>query len=345
MCLGLEILMHFNYSKIMNLVGVKDQQIQFFKRNTGYGQLYSNYQLASRYLSSNDYLNIIIPINQCNDVLLDPTQKNCFVIFESDYLPQSFIKTIQTKTGYILVNSQWMRQVVLSQTKCDSTRIIKLPYLQNFDKLNKYKRVNVQKDASKLTFYTIADYKDVKNLLSLYDAFNIAFQGQQDVQLIIKTSNAQFLQKGLYSRKTKCPKITIINQMIPEVELYKLHTKGDIYISTAYCVGWEIPPFQASYFGKPLICGNHSAFTEWVDFDKAITLQSYKKQVILKQYSNGRFRNKHSAGWLVNMIDVQQIITKLKYAYNNYSSLKLQHTDVSRFGVRNINQFLVQRGG
>jgi hypothetical protein len=70
----------------------------------------------------------------------------------------------------------------------------------------------------------------------------------------------------------KNPKITIINQMLPEVELYKLHMKGDIYISTAYCVGWEIPPFQASYFGKPLICGNHSAFTEWVDFDKAITL-------------------------------------------------------------------------
>jgi len=37
--------------------------------------------------------------------------------------------------------------------------------------------------------------------------------------------------------------------------------KGDIYISTAYCVGWEIPPFQASYFGNLLICGNHSAYT------------------------------------------------------------------------------------
>jgi hypothetical protein len=56
-------------------------------------------------LSSNDYMDIVIPINQCNDVLTDPSEENCFVIFESDYLPQSFIKTIQTKTGYILVNS------------------------------------------------------------------------------------------------------------------------------------------------------------------------------------------------------------------------------------------------
>jgi len=46
------------------------------------------------------------------------------------------------------------------------------------------------------------------------------------------------LQKGLFSRKAKHPKITIINQMLPEVELYKLHMRGDIYISTAYCVGW-----------------------------------------------------------------------------------------------------------
>ena len=332
--------MKFEYQKIMKLVGFTDENIQYFKRNTGYGQLYSNYQLASKYLSSNDYMDIVIPINQCNDVLTDPSEENCFVIFESDYLPQSFIKTIQTKTGYILVNSQWMRQVVLSQSNCDPSRIIKLPYLQNFDKLNKYKRVNVQKDASKLTFYTIADYKDVKNLLSLFDAFNIAFQGQQDVQLIIKTSNAQFLQKGLQLRKLKNPKITIINQMLPEVELYKLHMKGDIYISTAYCVGWEIPPFQASYFGKPLICGNHSAFTEWVDFDKAITLQSYKKQIPLRQYSNGRFKNNHHSKWLINMIQTQEIIAKLKYVYDNYNTIKTQYTDVTKFDVRNINYFI-----
>lgn len=332
--------MKFTYSKILNLVGFNNQQIQYFKRNTGYGQLYSNYQLASKYLSSNDYKDIVIPINQCNYVLTDPSEENCFVIFESDYLPQSFIKTIQTKTGYILVNSQWMRQVVLSQANCDPSRIIKLPYLQNFDKLNKYKRVNVQKDASKLTFYTIADYKDVKNLLDLFDAFNIAFQGQQDVQLIIKTSNAQFLQKGLHLRKLKNPKITIINQMLPEVEIYKLHMKGDIYISTAYCVGWQIPPFQASYFGKPLICGNHSAFTEWVDFDKAITLQSYKKQISLRQYSNGRFKSNRGNLWLINMIQTQEIIAKLKYVYDNYNTIKTQYTDVTKFDVRNINYFI-----
>lgn len=324
----------------MHLVGVKDQQIQYFKRNTGYGQLYSNYQLASKYLSSNDYKDIVIPINQCNDVLTDSSEENCFVIFESDYLPQSFIKTIQTKTGYILVNSQWMRQVVLSQANCDPSRIIKLPYLQNFDKLNKYKRVNVQKDASKLTFYTIADYKDVKNLLDLFDAFNIAFQGQQDVQLIIKTSNAQFLQKGVHLRKLKNPKITIINQMLPEVELYKLHMKGDIYISTAYCVGWEIPPFQASYFGKPLICGNHSAFTEWVDFDKAITLQSYKKQIPLRQYSNGIFKSKRGNLWLINMIEMEEIVAKLKWSYNNYNAIKMQYTDVTKYDVKNIDYFI-----
>ncbi len=332
--------MKFTFSKTLNLAGFNNQQIQYSKRNTGYGQLYLNYQLATQYLNSDAYPNLSVPINQCDYNLSDPTEQNCFVIFQSDYLPQSFISTINRQTGLILVNSQWMRQVVLSQANCDPSRIIKLPYLQNFDKLNKYKRVNVQKDASKLTFYTIADYKDVKNLLDLFDAFNIAFQGQQDVQLIIKTSNAQFLQKGLHLRKLKNPKITIINQMLPEVQLYKLHMKGDIYISTAYCVGWQIPPFQASYFGKPLICGNHSAFTEWVDFDKAITLQNYKKVVPLQEYSNGRFRNNYSSGWMVNVIQMQEIIAKLKYAYHNYNAIKNQYTDVTKYDVKNIDYFI-----
>ena len=332
--------MKFEYSKIMKLVGFSDQQIQYFKRNTGYGQLYSNYELAVNYNRTEVYKDIVIPVNQCNDVLLDKSQQNCFVIFQSDYLPKSFIQAINSKSGYVLVNSQWMKEVVISQTNCNPNKIIILPYLENFDKLNKYKRLKVEKNQNILTFYTIAEYKDVKNLLNLFDAFNIAFNNQQDVELIIKTSNAQFLEKRLYNRKEKYPKITIINQILPEVQLYKLHMKGDIYISTAYCVGWQIPPFQASYFGKPLICGNHSAFTEWVDFDKAITLQNYKKVVPLQEYSNGRFRNNYSSGWMVNVIQMQEIIAKLKYAYHNYNAIKNQYTDVTKYDVKNIDYFI-----
>lgn len=332
--------MKFEYQSIMKKIGFTDKQIRDFKIITGYGKLYSNYHLAQKYITTQFLADETIPINQCNDCGKDLSVNNCFVIFESDYLPQSFISTINRQTGLILVNSQWMRNVVLSESNCSPQRIITIPYLQNFQILSKYKKLKVQKDASKLTFYTIADYKDVKNLLSLYDAFNIAFSGQQDVELIIKTSNAQFLQKGLYNRKRKYPKITIINAMLPEVELYKLHMKGDVYISTAYCVGWQIPPFQASYFGKPLICGNHSAFTEWVDFDKVITLQSYKKQIPLRQYSNGRFKSNRGNLWLINMIQTQEIIAKLKYAYDNYNTIKMQHTDVTKFDVKNINYFI-----
>lgn len=332
--------MKFEYQSIMKQIGFNDKQIGDFKIITGYGKLYSNYHLAQNYITTQFLADETIPINQCNDCDRDLSVNNCFVIFESDYLPQSFISVIKRQTGLILVNSQWMRSVVLSESNCSSQRIITIPYLQNFQILSKYKKLKVQKDSNKLTFYTIADYKDVKNLLSLFDAFNIAFQGQQDVQLIIKTSNAQFLQKGLCIRKTKFPRITIINQMLPEVELYKLHMKGDVYISTAYCVGWQIPPFQASYFGKPLICGNHSAFTQWVDFTKAITLQSYKKQIPLKQYSNGRFKSKRGNLWKINMIQIDEIINKLKYAYNNYNTLKSQYTDVTKFDVKNIDYFI-----
>ena len=190
--------MKFEYQSIMKKIGLTDKQIRDFKLITGYGKLYSNYHQAQNYITTQFLADEIIPINPCNDCDKDLSVNNCFVIFESDYLPQSFISTIKRQTGLILVNSQWMRQVVLSQANCDPSRIIKLPYLQNFDKLNKYKRVNVQKDASKLTFYTIADYKDVKNLLSLFDAFNIAFEGQDDVELIIKTSKCiVFIERSL----------------------------------------------------------------------------------------------------------------------------------------------------
>lgn len=332
--------MKFEYSKIMKLVGFSDQQIQYFKRNTGYGQLYSNYELAVNYNRTEVYKDIVIPVNQCNDVLLDKSQQNCFVIFQSDYLPKSFIQAINSKSGYVLVNSQWMKEVVISQTNCNPNKIIILPYLENFDKLNKYKRLKVEKNQNILTFYVIADNKDVKNLLSLIDAFDIAFKNNNSVQLIIKTLNGKILEQKLQKRTVKYPKITIINQVIPEIEIYKLHMKGDIYISTAYCVGWEIPPFQASYFGNLLICGNHSAYTQWVDFNSAIKLESYKKVIPLREYSSGRFKNKHSNGWMVNMIDKQEIVNKLLFAYENYNELRQKKQDLSKYSIQNIDYWI-----
>lgn len=325
----------------MNLSGFNDQKIQYYRRMTGYGQLYTNYLLAQEYCRSTNFTSVQIPINQCDFTLSDPSQQNCFVIFQSDYLPQSFIKTIQTKTGYILVNSQWMRQVVLSETNCSPNRIIKLPYLQNFDKLNRFKQLKVQKDPNILTFYNIADYKDVKNILALYDAFNQTFAGYQDVELIIKTSNAEFLQTGLFQKSNKFPKITLINKMIPQVELYKLHLLGDVFVSTAHCVGWQIPPFQASYFGKHLMCGYHSAFTQWVDPNQATIFDHMDRTIPLRQYSDGRFLNKDGqSGWRVHFITKQQISRKFLYVYNNIKQLRGKSVDVSKYDIKTIDYWV-----
>lgn len=331
--------MKFRYNHLFELSKYTPQQINSLYNNTGYGNLCKNYNLAQQYLTTKLYQNQIVDVVQCDFCNLDKNINNCFVIFESDYLPVSFIQIIKKQSGLILVNSQWMRNVVLSETQCNENRIIKIPYLENFKKLDKYKSLKVQ-SKNKLVFYTIADYKYVKNLLNLFDAFNIAFKGYEDVQLIIKTSHAEFLQQSLYKRKEKFPKITIINNMLSQIEIFKLHLTGDVYISTALSVGWEIPPFQSSYFGNLLMCGNHSAFTQWVDFDNTITLESYKKVIPLREYSDGRFKNIHSGGWMINMIDTEEIIKKLIYVYNNYNELKSKKQDLSKFSIQNIDYWI-----
>lgn len=331
--------MKFRYNYLFELLNYTKEQINYLYNNTGYGNLCKNYNLAQKYLKSKLYQNQIIDIVQCDFCNLDKSLENCFVIFESDYLPISFIEVIKRQKGLILVNSQWMKNVVLNETQCNEKRIIKIPYLQNFKKLDKYKSLKIEK-SSRLVFYTIADYKCVKNLLSLFDAFNIAFKDNESVQLIIKTSHAEFLQQSLYKRKEKFPKITIINNMLSQIEIFKLHLIGDIYISTALSVGWEIPPFQSLYFGNLLICGNHSAYTQWVDFNSAIELESYKKIIPLKEYSNGRFKNIHSNGWMINMINSEEIIKKLLYVYNNYNEIKSRKQDLSKFSIQNIDYWI-----
>jgi len=82
-----------------------------------------------------------------------------------------------------------MRNVVLDQSKCDPKRIVKIPYLENFKLLDKYKKVNVNNNSEILKFYCIADSKDVKGLNLLYAGFNLAFGDSMDVKLTIKTTN------------------------------------------------------------------------------------------------------------------------------------------------------------
>lgn len=329
--------MKFNYAHLFKLYDGDDKRVKYFITNSGYGKHYSNYKLAEHYITQ--YGDQEFHINQCDWNGLDKSINNCFVQFESDYLPTKFVNVIERQTGYVLVPSEWMKNVVLSQTNCDQQRIIKLPYVENFDLLKRYKK-KLKKTTSNdiLRFYTIGDNKTVKNLKNLVQAFTLAFQNQSDVALTIKTSNNPEIKS-----KESCPKIEIINTIIPQVQLYKLHINNDVYVSPALCVGWQIPPFQAAYFGKPLMCGKHSAFEQWVDYDKAITLQSHKKEMDLKQYQS-YFTNNHGRKWMVNDITVDEIIDKLQYIYYNYRSIIEQgNMDLSRFDYRNANELIVPK--
>ncbi len=333
--------MTFRYHHLFRRLGYPEPIIDNFMKNTGYGKMYSNYKKAQQYLTSWKYSNVLFDVVQCDFCSKDASINNCFVIFQSDYLPTSFLNLINKQNGYILVPSQWMKNVILDQSGCNPERIIKIPYLQDFEKLEDIKSLDIEKNNEIITFYAIAENKDIKNLLSLYNAFKYAFKNHQDVQLIIKTSNANFLEQYASMKVNRFPKITVINRILQQEELNKLHMLGDVYVSTAFGVGWEIPPFQASFLGNILICGNHSAFTEWVDFDVAVQLQSYKKSTVLSQYSNGRFQNKYEGNkWRINMIQTDEIVKKLRYVYDNFAMLKHDRMDLTKFDIKNINYFI-----
>jgi len=40
------------------------------------------------------------------------------------------------------------------------------------------------------------------------------------------------------------------------------------------------------------------------------------------------------------MIDIDEIVSKLKYTYDNYDTIKNSYTDVTKFDVKNIDYFL-----
>ena len=133
----------------------------------------------------------------------------------------------------------------------------------------------------KFTFYFIGDFTLRKNLGALLKAYHLEFSNNEDVSLIIKTSQYGTPELECVEKVRKiCSEIKLNLKIYPSLEQYKeeliiahrlseeemqgLHAACDCFVMPSYGEAWCIPAFDAMGFGKTPICTDDGGMSDFV---------------------------------------------------------------------------------
>lgn len=126
-------------------------------------------------------------------------------------------------------------------------------------------------------FLYCGEFNARKNLPDLIRAFHLAFDNDEPVSLIIKTTKGDYpteaacydaLQKmvdevkaglGKYPDKNLYKKEIVAVEDLPRDRLLQLYNTADCFVSASYGEAWGIPGFECAAMGKEVICTEYAA--------------------------------------------------------------------------------------
>jgi hypothetical protein len=128
-----------------------------------------------------------------------------------------------------------------------------------------------------IKFLFIGNFIPRKNLEELIIGFNCAFQGYNDVGLIIKTWSSANNAEGRkhiadairhFSNKTtglvSKPKISLITDILDEDQIINLIRGTDCYVSVSYGEGFDLPMIQAMSMEKLIVTTRFLAHSDYL---------------------------------------------------------------------------------
>lgn len=162
-----------------------------------------------------------------------------------------------------------------------------------------------------------------KNMEDLFTAYLSAFEGIKNVALVIKTwggdNSAGFKQTvaqrvrdninnhaGLIDR----PKISLINDILPEQQIANIISRIDIYVSPSHGEGFDLPLTEAMSQGKIIVANKFASHSDYLT-DSNSLLYNYSLEPIAGAMIPGyeAYQN-----WARPSLD--SMIEKMRDAYN-----------------------------
>lgn len=117
-----------------------------------------------------------------------------------------------------------------------------------------------------------------KNAAGVIRAFAKAFPSETDVHLVFKTMHAELFPEALHKLYRLAQEVGIsdrfsmINEYVPQLDLYGLTNACDAYISLHRGEGFGLGVAEAMAMGKPVVVTNWSATTEFCNDANSISV-------------------------------------------------------------------------
>jgi glycosyltransferase involved in cell wall biosynthesis len=202
-------------------------------------------------------------------------------------------------------------------------------------------------------FYYMADHVERSNLKDLIIAFHLAFDINQPVSLIIKTSVPNMsvadsyksiekeideIKKRLNISKRYKKEIIITDELSCE-EIIKLHNSCDCFVSTSRGESFCRAAAEALVLGKTPIVTDNTGMTDFINNKNGSVVQSHRTPVILDKKILPDDFDIYNANEYWYQINIYDLIEKMRAVYSAYKTSKKDLEQKRSLGLESIDQF------
>jgi glycosyltransferase involved in cell wall biosynthesis len=185
-----------------------------------------------------------------------------YTVWETSKLDPRWTKACN-KADEVWLPSEWNMEVFRESGV--TAPLYKIPHAIDVPNLEELPKLNLEGlPQDTFVFYSIFQWQERKNPYGLLAAYNAAFEGVDDVVLILKTYNREqgndleavkklILDFRKYIHLDNYPKIMLIVENMSRESILGLHNRGDCFVLLQRSEGWGLPHFEAAACGKPVI--------------------------------------------------------------------------------------------
>lgn len=209
---------------------------------------------------------------------------------------------------------------------------------------------NVPQDSFKI--YSIFENNHRKNLEDLLIAFSLAFNHNDNVSLIVKTtgnaaqlhSYSQDIKKRLNIARKYKNEIFITNRLSYQ-DIINLHYSCDCFVSSSYGEAFCRPAAEALCLGKNPIVNKNTGMKDYINEENGFLVNSHKYPVILEQNPIAGNNDYYNANQYWYKIDIYDLISKMQQAYTMFKKDKESWSKKSRVGMSLTDTFRYENIG